>query len=69
MIRAAIQEPQSTETNKLRRSLHYLSIENELLHHKVDGLQRGLSTKQKRKKENKVFDLQQRQEYHSGAVF
>ncbi|OAG04339.1 uncharacterized protein CC84DRAFT_1187448 [Paraphaeosphaeria sporulosa] len=32
---------------KLRQSLHHLSVQNELLHHDIDGLRQALATKKK----------------------
>ncbi|KAF1973230.1 hypothetical protein BU23DRAFT_641105, partial [Bimuria novae-zelandiae CBS 107.79] len=41
---------------------------NELLHHEINGLKEALLVKKKHKKKGKRLDLQQRQEYHGGAV-
>ncbi|KAI0576048.1 RNA 3-terminal phosphate cyclase, partial [Pyrenophora tritici-repentis] len=49
--------------------VHHLSVQNELLKHKNEGLKEALQHKQKHKKKSKVLDLQQRQEYHGGSVF
>ncbi|KAI1665808.1 DUF1682 domain containing protein [Pyrenophora tritici-repentis] len=57
------------EARKLRSSVHHLSVQNELLNHKVDGLEEALQHKKKHKKKGKALDLQQRQEYHGGSVF
>ena len=35
----------------------------------MDGMKEALSIKEKRKKKGRALDLQQRQEYHGGAVF
>jgi hypothetical protein len=60
---------QQTESRKLRSSLHHISVQNELLKHENQGLREALSHKQKHKKKSKPLNLQQRQEYHGGAVF
>jgi hypothetical protein len=49
--------------------LHHLTAQNELLNDKNDRLCKVLSTKKKHNKKSKVLDLQQRNEYYSGAVF
>ncbi|RMZ66343.1 pogo transposable [Pyrenophora seminiperda CCB06] len=57
------------EAKQLSSSLHSLQVQNELLHHENKGLRTALSTKHKHKKKSKPLDLQQRKEYHGGAVF
>ncbi|KAF7578355.1 hypothetical protein PtrM4_025950 [Pyrenophora tritici-repentis] len=69
LVRAAVKDTQQTEFKKLRLSVHHLSVQNELLKHKNEGLKEALQHKQKHKKKSKVLDLQQRQEYHGGSVF
>jgi hypothetical protein len=46
-----------------------LQVQNELLNHENQGLRAALVTKRKNSKKRKPLDLQQRQEYHGGAVF
>ncbi|KAF2001587.1 hypothetical protein P154DRAFT_432760, partial [Amniculicola lignicola CBS 123094] len=50
-------------------SLHHLQVQNELLYHENSGLREALTTKSRHKNKGKALDLQQREEYHSGAVF
>jgi hypothetical protein len=69
LVRAAVRDTQQTESRKLRSSLHHISVQNELLQHENKGLREALSHKQRHKKKSKPLDLQQRQEYHGGAVF
>ena len=69
IIRSSVKDQSSKDTQKLRLSLHHLSVQNELLHHDIDGLRQTLLTKQKRRKKSKALDLQQRKEYHGGSVF
>jgi hypothetical protein len=57
------------ETKRLSCTLHHLKVQNELLNHENNGLREALSAKKRHKKKGKVLDLQQRQEYHGGAVF
>ncbi|KAF1969096.1 hypothetical protein BU23DRAFT_378764, partial [Bimuria novae-zelandiae CBS 107.79] len=42
---------------------------NDLLHTEIQGLTKALQVKKKQQKKSKPLDLQQRKEYHSGAVF
>ncbi|KAF1941404.1 hypothetical protein EJ02DRAFT_512458 [Clathrospora elynae] len=49
--------------------MHSLQVQNELLHHEIDGLRNALTTKKKHQKKSKPLDLQQRKEYHGGAVY
>jgi hypothetical protein len=68
LVRAAVKDTQQTESKKLRSSVHHLSVQNELLKHRVEGLEEAAQHNQKHKKKGKALDLQQRQEYHGGAV-
>ena len=55
---------------KLKRSLHHMSVQVDILQHENIGLKEALLTKQKQKKKNHPLDLQENQdEYHGGAVF
>jgi hypothetical protein len=69
LITSTVKDPASDEAKKVRRTLHSLQVQNELLNHEVKGLKEALNTKKKRQKKSKPLDLQQRQEYHGGAVF
>lgn len=69
LIRSAVKDERSKESRKLNRSLHHISIQNELLHHEMKGMKEALSTKKMHKKKAKVLPLQQREEYYGGAVF
>jgi hypothetical protein len=68
LVRAAVTNSHQYEARKLRSSVHHLSVQNELLKHEVEGLREALQHKEKHKKKGKALDLQQRQEYHGGAV-
>jgi hypothetical protein len=68
LVRVAVKDTQQEESKKLSLSLHYISVQNELLKHENEGLREALQHKKKHKKKGKALDLQQRQEYHGGAV-
>jgi hypothetical protein len=59
----------SSEAKKLSALLYHLANKNELLTDENEGLRDALSTKKKHDKKGKVLDLQQREEYHGGAIF
>lgn len=69
LVRTAVAGSQSVESKKLSLKLHHLSVQNQLLHHELNGVKEAITTKKRHKKHSKPLDLQQRQEYHSGAVF
>jgi hypothetical protein len=69
LVRVAVKDTQQEESKKLSLSLHHISVQNELLKHENEGLREALQHKKKHKKKGKPLDLQQRQEYHGGAVF
>jgi hypothetical protein len=64
----AVMDKQKAEAKRVGAALHSLQVQNELLHHKNNGLRAALTTKQKHVTKSKVLDLQQREEYHGGAV-
>jgi len=68
LVRAAVNDSHQYEARKLRSSVHHLSVQYELLQHENEGLKEALQHKKKHKKKGKALDLQQRQEYHGGAV-
>lgn len=69
LIRVAIKEGAKDEAKKLSLALHRLQVQNELLRYENKGLKESLVTKKKHNKHSKPLDLQQREEYHGGAVF
>lgn len=69
LIRVAIKEGAEDEAKKLSLRLHRLQVQNELLRYENEGLKESLVTKKKHDKHSKPLDLQQREEYHGGAVF
>ncbi|KAF2819851.1 hypothetical protein CC86DRAFT_249087, partial [Ophiobolus disseminans] len=50
------------------QALHHLQVNNELVSQENKGLREALQTKKKHKQKGVPLDLQQRQEYHGGAV-
>ncbi|KAF1938280.1 hypothetical protein EJ02DRAFT_474070, partial [Clathrospora elynae] len=68
LIDNAMKDKAEKPSQKLSAAMHSLQVQNELLHHKIDGLRSALTTKKKHQKKSKPLDLQQRKEYHSGGV-
>jgi hypothetical protein len=66
---SAVADKAKVEARRLEASLHSLQVQNELLHHENDGLTCALKAKKKHKTKSNTMDLQQRKEYHGGAVF
>jgi hypothetical protein len=67
ILDAAVVDKAKTESKQLASTLHWLQVQNELLHHN-EGLRAALTSKRKHKKNSKLLDLQQRKKYHGGAV-
>jgi hypothetical protein len=65
---AAVTDRANSESKRLAAAFHSLQVQNELLHHENEGLRAVISTKQKHATKSKTLDLQQRKEYHGGAV-
>jgi hypothetical protein len=68
ILDAAVTDKAKSEGKRVAAALHSLQVQNKLLHHENKGLHAALTTKQKHKKKSKVLDLQQRKEYHGGAM-
>jgi hypothetical protein len=69
LLRKVVKEEFRKEGHKLSRSIHHISIQNLLLHHKVDSLEQVIPTQKKHENKSKTLDLQQNKEAQSGAVF
>ncbi|KAF1961300.1 hypothetical protein CC80DRAFT_488609 [Byssothecium circinans] len=69
IVEAAIKDGAEKKGKKITLSLHHLQVQNDLLQHENNGLRHALTTKEKHKKKSKALNLQQREEYHGGAVF
>ncbi|KAF7452687.1 hypothetical protein PtrM4_057540 [Pyrenophora tritici-repentis] len=59
----------AVEAKQLSVALHSLQAQNSLLHDENDSLRAALNAKKKHQKQSCKLDLQQRNEYHGGAVF
>ncbi|KAF1354541.1 hypothetical protein EJ07DRAFT_132072, partial [Lizonia empirigonia] len=68
LIRNITTDRQSKDTQKVLRSLHHITIQNQLLDEEIQGLKSSLKRKKKQSKKSYTLPLQQRQEYHGGAV-
>jgi hypothetical protein len=68
VVRAAVKDTGADEAKQLSQTVHHLHVQNGLLHHENDGLKEALTAYKKHKKKDKVLNLQQRKEYHGGAV-
>ena len=64
-----MKEGAEEEAKQITHSLYYLQVQNKLLLHENQGLRESLRIKKKHKKQGYTLDLQQRKEYHGGAVF
>ncbi|KAF2822600.1 hypothetical protein CC86DRAFT_300816 [Ophiobolus disseminans] len=69
LVRSAVSDQGADESKKLSQTVHSLATQNELLRHKNDGLKEALIVKKRHRKVGKPLDLQQREEYHGGAMF
>ena len=69
LIRQSTRDESSKESKKLRRSLHHISVQNELLHHEIQGLKEALLVKKKHKKKSHTLQLNHQEEYHGGGHF
>ncbi|KAF2196149.1 hypothetical protein GQ43DRAFT_499632, partial [Delitschia confertaspora ATCC 74209] len=68
LVQVAVKDKDDNKARKLSQTLHSISVQNELLKHENQGLREALIHKEKHLKRGKPLDLQQRQEYHGGAV-
>jgi preprotein translocase subunit SecD len=66
---AAVTDKAKVEARQLEASLHSLQVQNELLHHENDGLQRELNTKKKQRTQRITLTIQEGEDWHGGAVF
>jgi hypothetical protein len=68
ILDAAVADMAKSEGKPVAAALHSLQVQNELLYHANEGLRAALITKQKHEQRSNKLDLQQREEYHGGAV-
>jgi hypothetical protein len=64
-----VPDKSKVEARQLEASFHSLQTHNELFHLENGELRHAIASKQKHKKKGYKLDLQQREEYHGGAVF
>jgi hypothetical protein len=69
LVEDVVKEGEEKSAKKITLSLHHLQVQNNLLLYENKGLRKALTTKKKHKNKGKTLDLQQRQEFHSRAVF
>lgn len=67
LILSCMKDNTSDESKELSFRLHHLQVQNHLLDLENKGLRESLTAKKNHKK-GKVLELQQREEYHGGAV-
>jgi hypothetical protein len=58
----------SESAQRLSELLHHLHVDNKLVHGENESLREAVVIKKKHKKHGRALDLQQREEYHGGAV-
>jgi hypothetical protein len=68
ILDAAVTDRANAKSKRLAAAFHSLQVQNELLHHENEGLRAAITTKQRHATKSKTLDLQQRKEYHGGAV-
>ena len=56
-MRKVAKDEGSKELKKIKRSLHYILIQNSLLYYKIAGLKDVLKTQKKHKKKSKPLNL------------
>jgi hypothetical protein len=66
---ATVKDKADKLTKELSASIYSFQTHNDLLNSENEGLRQALALKRKHKKKSKPLDLQQRKEYHGGAVF
>jgi hypothetical protein len=68
LVRSAVKDTRANVAKELSQTVHYLYVQNELLHHKNNSLKDALTAHKKHKGKGKTLDLQQRKEFRSSAV-
>ncbi|KAF1935509.1 hypothetical protein EJ02DRAFT_361351, partial [Clathrospora elynae] len=69
LINDAMKDKADKLLQKLTSALHLLQVQNKLLYLENKGMCTVLATKKTQKKQSKPLNLQQRKEFHGGAVF
>ena len=69
LLRQAVDDLQDSNTKKLSRTIHTISVKNTLLEHENKQLKEALVNEQKRRQRGKALLLEAPPEYNGGAVF
>jgi hypothetical protein len=69
VLEGAVKDTSSKEANSLSVAFHKLQVSQELKDYQIAELESALKVRKKQKKKSTILDLQQRKEYHGGAVF
>jgi hypothetical protein len=69
LLRSAVKDSAQKEARELSLFLHHITARSELKDMEIDGLRAAIHSRKKYKHRGKALDLQQREEYHSRAVF
>jgi hypothetical protein len=57
LVNTVVEDKISKEAQKIQRSLHHISTQNDLLHTEVEGLRQTLLLTKKHKKKSKALDV------------
>jgi hypothetical protein len=68
LIHASVKVGAEKQAQELIQIFHHLQVQNELITQENRGLKEAAQIRKKHKKKGVPLDLQQRQEYHGGAV-
>jgi hypothetical protein len=68
ILDAAVIDRVNAKFKHLAAAFHSLQVQNKLLYYENKGLCAAITTKQQHATKSKTLDLQQRKEYHGGAV-
>jgi hypothetical protein len=68
LITSSMKEGGEKQANTVLQVLHHLQVNNELISQENEGLREAVQSKKKHKEKGVPLDLQQRREYHGGAV-
>jgi hypothetical protein len=69
LLRSSVKDPAQPEARELLRFIQGLIAKEDLTAHQLATLEASIHYRKKFKRNNKVLDLQQREEFHSRAVF
>lgn len=68
LLDAAVPDISKNKAKQVKQAFHSLQVHNELLHYENNELRAEIATKNRAKKQKKILDMQQHQEYQSPAV-